>query len=57
MEKEQVQKYPLRSVQAIIFKTREDASDFIKVHQDALEEYRVQTVGPPIVILFAWKNQ
>ena len=56
MEKEQVQKYPLRRVQAMIFQNRQEVREFLEVHQDGLDEYRVQTMGPPIVVLFAWKD-
>ena len=56
MEQEQVQKYPLRRVQAMIFQDRQEVREFLEVHQDGLDEYRVQTMGPPIVVLFAWKD-
>ena len=51
---EQVKKYPLNEVQAIIFQDRKAASDFIESTKDRLHDFHVQTVTAPIIVLFVW---
>ena len=53
---EQIQKYPLNKVQALIFDDTKAARDFIAANDERIEEFSVQTINAPVVILFVWKS-
>ena len=72
MEKEQVKKYPLEEVQAILFEKnqkyalkdvqallfedRKSASDFIESNEDRIRDFRPLPFRGQIMVLFVWKH-
>ena len=54
---EQDPKYPLSRVQALVFKSRKEAIDFVEKNAKRIVDKHVQSINPGhVVMLFIWRE-